>query len=89
VTGLEIGADDYVAKPFSVRELCARVKALLRHSGRSTQVQKVIECGALTIDPNSYRVRHLGELVPLSVLEFRFLCQLAGNPGRVSTRDQL
>jgi two-component system, OmpR family, alkaline phosphatase synthesis response regulator PhoP len=89
VTGLEIGADDYVTKPFSVRELSARVKALLRRSGRSPHVQKVIECGALTIDPNSYRVRHFGELVPLSILEFRLLCQLAANPGHVFTRDQL
>jgi DNA-binding response OmpR family regulator len=89
VTGLELGADDYVTKPFSVRELCARVKALLRRSGGPTQVQKVIECGALTIDPNSYRVCHLGELVPLSILEFQLLCQLAANPGRVFTRDQL
>lgn len=89
VTGLEIGADDYVTKPFSVRELCARVKALLRRNTRSSCVQSVIECGALMIDPNSYRVSHAGRPVPLSVLEFRLLCHLASNAGRVFTRDQL
>jgi DNA-binding response OmpR family regulator len=89
VTGLEIGADDYVTKPFSVRELCARVKALLRRSKMSVRVEKIIESGALTIDSNSYRVTQSGRSIPLSVLEFRFLCYLAANPGRVFSRDQL
>jgi two-component system alkaline phosphatase synthesis response regulator PhoP len=90
VVGLELGADDYVTKPFSPRELAARIKALLRRAEPSgIPSEKALEIGALRIDPASYRVTRAGKSVPMSTLEFRLLYFLAARPNRVFTRDQL
>lgn len=89
VVGLEVGADDYVVKPFSPRELVARVKALLRRAEPQVEAEKPVEVEQLVIDPISYIVTRAGKPVPLSTLEFRLLYFLASHSKRVFTRDQL
>lgn len=89
VVGLELGADDYVTKPFSPREFVARVKALLRRVEPAAATEKLIDVGVLRIDPAAYRVTRSGKQVPLSTLEFRLLYYLAARPNKVFSRDQL
>jgi phosphate regulon transcriptional regulator PhoB len=89
VVGLELGADDYVTKPFSPRELAARIKALLRRVEPAGETERTIEIGRLMIDPAAYRVTRAGKPVALSTLEFRLLYYLASRPNRVFSRDQL
>jgi DNA-binding response OmpR family regulator len=91
VLGLELGADDYLTKPFSVRELQARVKALLRRKEKviTPEVVSVLEFGDLWIDIDKHEVKHAGTSVNLTAKEFDLLAQFARNPGRVYTRTQL
>jgi len=89
VLGLEIGADDYVTKPFSVKELLARIRALLRRSEPIRGKVEVFECGGLRIDFESHEVAVDGKNVNLSPTEFRLLKFLSQNPGRVYSREQL
>lgn len=88
ITGLDLGADDYVTKPFSPRELVSRVKAVLRRSGRESA--SLVALGdLLTIDPDRFEVRVRGEHVPLTAVEFRILHLLASNEGRVFSREKI
>lgn len=88
VVGLELGADDYVTKPFSMRELIARIRALLRRH-ETTPQRTSVQRGDLVIDPSAHAVSVSGKQVELSALEFRLLHHLASHPGLVFSRDQL
>lgn len=88
VTGLDLGADDYITKPFSPREFVARVRAVLRRGGHDEK--GIITIGdTLAIDPERFEVRSGEELVPLTHAEFRILLLLASNRGRVFTREKI
>ncbi len=90
VIGLGLGADDYMAKPFSPREMLARVKAVLRRGPLQEEQQKDrIVIRDLVIDPARHEVRAGAELVNLTATEFKLLHQLASQPGRAYTREQL
>jgi phosphate regulon transcriptional regulator PhoB len=89
VVGLELGADDYVTKPFSVRQLIARVKAVLRRTSAAVQEEDLIKIDDFAIDSIKHEVTLKGKSLSLTFTEFKLLKCLAGNPGRVFTRDQL
>ncbi len=88
VAGLECGADDYVTKPFEVKELAARLRALLRRT-RSGVLPKRIIIGDLELSPEAGVVRRDDEAIPLTRTEFRLLCELAEHRGIVLSREQL
>ncbi|MFB1080447.1 response regulator transcription factor [Jeotgalibacillus sp. JSM ZJ347] len=96
VLGLELGADDYMTKPFSPREVVARVKAILRRSGRievkepEIEIEEdFIELGEVKVFPEQYEAYYKGEQIDLTPKEFELLVYLIENKGRVLTRDQL
>ena len=90
VVGFELGADDYVTKPFSVRELILRVKAVLKRGERkSDNIEVQRQFGELKIDVDSHEVFVNDEQVNLTALEFKLLRQLVDRRGRVQSRDQL
>jgi len=89
IVGLELGADDYVTKPFSPRALVARVRAVLRRVQGGVQAPSRIERGCLVIDLAGHRVELDGQSVHLTPNEFRLLAALAKHPGQTLTREQL
>jgi two-component system alkaline phosphatase synthesis response regulator PhoP len=91
IVGLELGADDYLVKPFSPRELLARVRAVLRRSGVTAESddERPLVVGELTVDPLRRRVTIDGRTVEMTATEFDLLARMAAVPGRVFTRRQL
>jgi two-component system phosphate regulon response regulator PhoB len=88
VVGFELGADDYVVKPFSPRELVLRVQAILRREARDDREERIV-FEPLVIDLGEHTVRLKGELLTLTATEFKLLYRLARRPGRAFSRDQL
>jgi len=90
ILGLELGADDYMTKPFNMRELLARIKAILRRTGQlDAGGRKMIRMGSLQVDLIRHRVTLEDRDVPLTAREYALLSFLASNPGRVYSREQL
>ena len=93
VLGLELGADDYITKPYSVRELSARIKANLRRTSReiasNSESESVIKFGRLSIDTERFEVVKNGETVELTIREFELLSFLASNPDKIFSREKL
>ncbi len=89
VMGLELGADDYVTKPFSPRELRARIRALLRRASENAQAPELYRFGDAEVDFARCELRRCGELVDLTSLEFKLLTAFIRNRGRVLSREQL
>jgi DNA-binding response OmpR family regulator len=89
VLGLNLGADDYITKPFGMRELVARVNAVLRRSEGHGSISPLFDNGVLRIDPATFSVQYKGNEVRLTRKEFALLSELARNQGRVMTREVL
>ena len=93
ILGLELGADDYLVKPFSMRELIARVRVLFRRAARRAKEpdehETILRVGSLELDPQRFIVRWKGQPIDLTVTEFLMLQALVRHPGHVKTRQQL
>jgi DNA-binding response OmpR family regulator len=89
VAGLAMGADDYVVKPFSPRELVERVKAILRRIRPALAAAPVLSCGGLELNTEKHRVTRDGNLVPLTEWEYKLLYALMGSPGKAFSREEL
>lgn len=89
VAGLEAGADDYVVKPFSPRELVARIRTAVRRNGGDLDKDDRIVCGNITIDSERFEAKAGDDLLKLSVVEFKILSLFARHPGRVYSRQQV
>ncbi len=89
VLGLELGADDYVTKPFSMRELLARVRAVLRRVDKGAPLTEILRASDVTLDANSRQVTVAGQPVQLTPSEFNLLSKLISAPGRVFSRQEL
>jgi two-component system, OmpR family, response regulator MtrA len=88
VVGLELGADDYLTKPFELAELVARLRAVLRRAS-AREPSPLLHAGDVEIDEAGFRATRDGRQIPLTTTEFRLLCELARHPGQVLTRAQL
>lgn len=88
IVGLEVGADDYVTKPFSPRELVLRIKAILRR-GEMQPLRESLKLGAISVDPARHEVSVAGKRIRLTSVEFKLLQTLIQRPGRVQGRDSL
>ena len=89
VLGLDLGADDYLTKPFRLRELSSRMKAVLRRRGPLEAADRILTCGGVTVATQQAKVYKNGSEVPLTALEYRLLLALVANQGRVLTRAQI
>ncbi len=88
IRGLDLGADDYIVKPFSIMEMVSRVKAVLRRS-QPQQAEKLLKSGGLVVNLDEHTVTADGNRVPLTYKEYELLCMFLHHPGRVYTREQL
>jgi two-component system alkaline phosphatase synthesis response regulator PhoP len=89
VVGLELGADDYVTKPFSPKILFSRVKAVLRRGKEQEKAPKMLSFGPFTLEPDRFILKKNGRVIPLTLSEFSIIQRLASNRGKVLTRNQL
>jgi two-component system alkaline phosphatase synthesis response regulator PhoP len=89
VLGLELGADDYIIKPFRMRELMARIRAVMRRTDQDIPIQKMLRSGDLTLDKHTHTVTRAGNLVHLTPIEFDLLEIVMSSPGQVFTRESL
>ncbi|MDX1357707.1 MAG: response regulator transcription factor [Clostridia bacterium] len=89
IRGLSLGADDYIVKPFSPKELLMRVKAILRRAGHGDKITAELNPNGIIIDEDAYTVKKKGCEINLTPIEFKILATMAKSPGRTYTRDQL